>query len=202
MSIGKYIRQRREDLEITQQMLADRVGVSKSAVSRWETGDIANMGISNLKAVSKVLNINPLDIINDNIVDEAHKPTPNNINTKAVPLIGSIAAGAPILADQNIEGYFNIDKKISADFCLRVKGHSMINVNILDGDIVFIRKQSDIDNGQIGAVLIDNEATLKRFYKTNGTVILQAENPNFKPIVLHGGDVKVLGLMVASLRQY
>ena len=78
----------------------------------------------------------------------------------------------------------------------------MINVNILDGDIVFIKKQNDLEDGQIGAVLVDDSATLKRFYRENGSVILQSENSTYKPMVISKGDVKILGKMVASLRQY
>ena len=78
----------------------------------------------------------------------------------------------------------------------------MINVNILDGDIVFIRKQEDLEDGQIGAVLVNDSATLKRFYRNNGSVILQAENPEYKPLVISTGEVRILGKMVANLRQY
>lgn len=199
-NIGMAIKTRREQLELTQQQVADYVGVSKSAVSRWESGDVANMGIDKLSKLSEVLSVSPLDIINE--TELTLRIVPNKNNTVPVPLLGSIAAGSPILAEQNIEDYFNLDKKIKADFCLRIKGDSMINVNILDGDIVFIKKQEDLENGEIGAVLVEDSATLKRFYRMNGEVYLQAENPAYKPIVVAGGEVMVLGKMVASLRQY
>ncbi len=199
-NIGMAIKTRREQLELTQQQVADYVGVSKSAVSRWESGDVANMGIDKLSKLSEVLSVSPLDIINE--TELTLRIVPNKNNTVPVPLLGSIAAGSPILAEQNIEDYFNLDKKIKADFCLRIKGDSMINVNIMDGDIVFIKKQEDLDNGEIGAVLVEDSATLKRFYRMNGEVYLQSENPAYKPIVISGGEVMVLGKMVASLRQY
>lgn len=194
------IKTRREQLELTQQQVADYVGVSKSAVSRWESGDVANMGIDKLSKLSEVLSVSPLDIINE--TELTLRIVPNKNNTAPIPLLGSIAAGQPILAEQNIEDYFNLDKKIKADFCLRIQGDSMINVNILDGDIVFIRKQEDLEDGQIGAVLVNDSATLKRFYRNNGSVILQAENPEYKPLVISTGEVRILGKMVASLRQY
>lgn len=199
-NIGELLKKRREQLEFTQQQVADYVKVSKSAVSRWETGDIANMGIDKLSRLAEILSISALDIINES--EFTTKIIPNKINTHPIPLLGTIAAGVPILAEENIEDYFNLDKKIKADFCLRIKGDSMINVNILDGDIVFLKKQEDLEDGQIGAVLVDDSATLKRFYRENGSVILQAENPAYKPIVISKGDVIILGKMVASLRQY
>lgn len=199
-NIGMAIKTRREQLELTQQQVADYVGVSKSAVSRWESGDVANMGIDKLSKLSEVLSVSPLDIINE--TELTLRIVPNKNNTAPIPLLGSIAAGSPILAEQNIEDYFNLDKKIKADFCLRIKGDSMININIMDGDIVFIKKQEDLENGEVGAVLVEDSATLKRFYRMNGEVYLQSENPAYKPIVISGGEVIVLGKMVASLRQY
>lgn len=199
-NIGVAIKTRREQLELTQQQVADYVGVSKSAVSRWESGDVANMGIDKLSKLSEVLSVSPLDIINE--TELTLRIVPNKNNTVPVPLLGSIAAGSPILAEQNIEDYFNLDKKIKADFCLRINGDSMININIMDGDIVFIKKQEDLENGEVGAVLVEDSATLKRFYRMNGEVYLQSENPAYKPIVISGGEVMILGKMVASLRQY
>lgn len=199
-NIGMAIKTRREQLELTQQQVADYVGVSKSAVSRWESGDVANMGIDKLSKLSEVLSVSPLDIINE--TELTLKVVPNKNNTVPIPLLGSIAAGSPILAEQNIEDYFNLDKKIKADFCLRIKGDSMININIMDGDIDFIKKQEDLENGEVGAVLVEDSATLKRFYRMNGEVYLQSENPAYKPIVISSGEVMVLGKMVASLRQY
>lgn len=199
-NVGMAIKTRREQLDLTQQQVADYVGVSKSAVSRWESGDVANMGIDKLSKLSEVLSVSPLDIINE--TELTLRIVPNKNNTTPIPLLGSIAAGQPILAEQNIEDYFNLDKKIKADFCLRIQGDSMINVNILDGDIVFIKQQEDLDNGEIGAVLVEDSATLKRFYRMNGEVYLQAENPAYKPIVISKGEVRILGKMVASLRQY
>ena len=119
-------------------------------------------------------------------------------NAKPIPIIGTIAAGSPLLAEENIVDYFLIDSRVDADFGLTVKGESMINANIFDGDIVFIRKQPTLENGEIGAILLENEATLKRFSKTDGSVILQAENPNMTdwPRVYTNGNIQVLGKLV------
>ena len=156
------------------------------------------MGRSTIHTLSKLLDIPPYVIVTGEYPEEQKL----NVRFKSIPLLGTIAAGQPILAEQNIEDYFNLDKKIKADFCLRIKGDSMINVNILDGDIVFIKRQEDLEDGQIGAVLVEDSATLKRFYKQNGSVILQAENPAYKPLVISKGNVIILGKMVASLREY
>lgn len=113
---------------------------------------------------------------------------------KKIPIIGTIAAGQPILAEEHIEDYIDIESTIEADFCLRVKGNSMINANIDDGDYIFIKQQPDVEDGEIAAVLIEEEATLKRVYKVGDYVQLRAENPSFKPITLDGSKpCRILG---------
>lgn len=129
---------------------------------------------------------------------------PNNIipmpEMRKIPLIGSIACGAPILADEHIEDYIDIPKHINAGFALTCKGDSMINARIFDGDIVYIRKQDTIENGEIAAVLIDDEATLKRVRLFDDHISLEPENPQYRPIVYWGEEmnsVHILGKAVA-----
>lgn len=123
-----------------------------------------------------------------------------NFNKTAVPLIGTIAAGTPILAEQNIERYFDIDTSIDCDFCLRIQGDSMIDVGIHNDDIVFIRQQPTLEIGEIGAIQIGEEATLKRFYKTNDSIILQPANADYLPqIYTSDSDIRILGKLVATL---
>ncbi len=122
------------------------------------------------------------------------------IQTKKVPLLGTIAAGVPIYADENFDGYRECTEDIDADFCLKIQGDSMIGARINDGDIVFIKKQPDVDNGEIAAVLIEDEATLKRVYKEKGSLILQAENPKYAPIVCTAEsyvECRIMGKAVA-----
>jgi len=112
------------------------------------------------------------------------------------PLLGTIACGEPILAVENIEDQLLVPDYIRCDFLLRCKGDSMIGARILDGDIVCIRQQSDVDDGEIAAVLIDGEVTLKRVYKLPGRVQLRAENPTFSPINVFETDnkeVRIIG---------
>lgn len=123
------------------------------------------------------------------------------IKTKKFPLIGEIACGEPILAEQHFEGYVEAGANIRADFCIRARGDSMVNIRILDGDIVFVREQPDVENGEIAAVLIDNEATLKRVNKNvPGFLQLMPENPDYEPIVINlkePTEVRIMGKAVA-----
>lgn len=175
--------------------------ISKSALSQYVNGQ-STPDQRKLTILSKALDVSEVWLMGygdtelrniKNIV--FFKPS-----TKKIPVIGTIAAGEPILAVENIEEYIDLDKKISADFALRVKGDSMVGANIFDGDIVFIRKQSDVDDGEIAAVIIDDSATLKRVFKFENQVILRAENPKYKPILLNGDkSVYIVGKAVYKL---
>lgn len=123
------------------------------------------------------------------------------IETQTMPMLGSIACGEPIFMDGSEEQVLiRAGSPIKADFCLRCKGDSMVNARIQDGDIVFIKSDVPFINGKIYAVAIDDEATLKRVYKNDGTVTLLAENPAYAPIVVTEADAKnirIMGLAVA-----
>lgn len=192
MNLGEKIKNRRLELNLTLEEVGKMVGVTKSTVMKWESGFIENMKRDKISLLAQALKVSPLWIMG--LEDK-------NIKTGVVPipLLGTIAAGTPILAEENIEDYFHIDSSIKADFALKIKGDSMLGAGIFPDDIVFIRKQNDLENGEIGAVLIEDEATLKKFYKAEGTIILQAENDNYKPIILKNGNVKILGKLVAVL---
>ncbi len=121
---------------------------------------------------------------------------------KKVPLLGTIACGEPILAVENIENYVNMPESINGTFALRCKGDSMINARIFDGDLVFIREQPDVENGEIAAVLIGDEATLKKVYKYNNRIELRPENPTMAPLEFEGEEIskiKILGKAVYFL---
>lgn len=135
---------------------------------------------------------------------DAYEAPTQPIPTGRVPLLGVIACGVPILADENIESYIDVPAFVHADFALRCRGDSMINARIFDGDVVFIRKQETVDNGEIAAVLVENEATLKKVYFYPDRVELRAENPTFKPIEYSGADkneITILGKAVWFLSQ-
>lgn len=129
---------------------------------------------------------------------------PDNIipmpEMRKIPLIGTIACGDPILAAENIESEVDIPDEIHADFALRCKGDSMINARIFDGDLVYIRQQDIVDNGEIAAVLVDDEATLKRIKLYPDHIVLEPENPMYKPLSFWGEEmntVRILGKAVA-----
>jgi repressor LexA len=199
MLIQDIIKNRRNELDLTMKQVADSVGVSEGTVSRWESGDISNMKRDKIYKLSKVLQISPLVILG---WDEANY-IPNIIpmpEMHKIPLLGVIACGAPILADEHIEDYVDIPKHVAADFALTCKGDSMINARIFDGDVVYIRKQETVENGEIAAVLIDGEATLKRVRIYNDRIILEPSNPLFDPMVFRGeemNNVHILGKAIA-----
>ncbi len=120
-----------------------------------------------------------------------------------VPILGHIAAGAPILAEQNAEDTFPLPFDIAGDedvFMLRIKGDSMIGVGIYDGDLVAIRRQQTARNGEIVAALIENEATVKRFFRDGRKIRLVAENPAYDPI--ETTECEVLGKVILSIRRF
>lgn len=197
MDLGNFIRMRKETLGLTDSDIADELGVSRSNVSRWQSGDIGKIAHRHIKPLARILKCNPMTFLQDNI------EMPSNavaIETQEVPLVGAIAAGQPIFAHEDFECYVEAGANIRWDFALRVKGDSMINARIFCGDIVFIRQQPDVDNGQIAAVMIDEEATLKRVYKYPDMLVLRSENPNFPELVYKGEEleyVRILGKAVA-----
>lgn len=175
--------------------------ISKSALSQYVNGQ-SLPDQRKLTILSKVLNVSEVWLMG---YGDTRAQNIKNIlfvkpSTKKIPVIGTIAAGEPILAVENIEEYIDLDEKINADFALKVRGDSMVGANIFDGDIVFIRKQNDVDDGEIAAVIIDDSATLKRVYKFDNRVVLKAENPRFKPIILNGDNqVYIVGKAVYKL---
>lgn len=199
VTAGEKIKMHRKRMGLTQTEFGDRIGVKKNAVSKWECGRVYDIPASKIKAMAEMFGVRPSYLIDD---DQEAVTIPGNVMPMpamiARPRLGTIACGEPILAEQNIEGYDQVPDYIKCDFTLTCKGDSMIGARIHDGDIVCIKQQPEVENGQIAAVLIDgDEATLKRFYFENGTVTLQAENPAYAPKVFTGADVnkvRVLGL--------
>ncbi len=203
--IRNRISQKKSELNLSYQDMSDKTGLSKSTLQRYITGDIRNLGLDKLEILAKALDVTPSYLMGWE--DENKDPILENIpgiitpvQMKRIPILGTIACGDPIFAQENYDEYFMLDKNLpEADFILRAKGDSMIEANIFNGDLVFLRKTSDVDNGRIAAVLIDDEATLKRVNKDGNTVVLQPCNKNYKPIIIHDSDAKqvlILGEMV------
>ena len=193
-----FIRNRRLELGKTLEDIGREVGVSRSTVQRWESGNISNMRRDKIAKLAAALEVSPAQLIGyedaslpDNLAPFHHMGT--------VPLIGSIACGKPILAEENVEDYVDLPRHIRADFALTCKGDSMIDAGIQDGDIVYIRQQGQVQPGQIAAVLIDDEATLKRVYVNGSQIILQPANPAYAPMVFTDAEadrIRMIGLAV------
>ena len=177
--------------------VADYVGVSEATVSRWESGNIANMGRDKIALLSKILNISP------GVIAGYEEPSSHKYKMRYVPLLGTIACGEPITAEKQIGSIVCIDEKVVADFALLCKGDSMINACIFDGDIVYIRSQPDVENGEIAAVIINDEATLKKVYKYPNKLVLSPCNPLYDDLVYTNEqleNIRILGKVVAFVR--
>lgn len=204
MTVGSRIREFRKRLGLSVDDVAEKLKKNRATIYRYESDDIENLPAPILEPLAKVLQTTPAELMG---WEQSAAPTsddlPSNvfpIQTKKVPLLGTIAAGVPIYADENFDGYRECTEDIDADFCLKIQGDSMIGARINDGDIVFIKKQPDVDNGEIAAVLIEDEATLKRVYKEKDSLILQAENPKYAPIVYTAEsyvECRIMGKAVA-----
>ncbi len=213
MNLGEIIKAYRDKTKMSMEMFSEKTGISKGYISMLEknknpkNGKPITPSLETIKSVANIvgLEINELlqmldneqeFIIND--IDPYQYDNVMPITTHKIPLLGEIACGEPIFAQEDRESYIEAGTEIKADFCLRAKGDSMIGARILDGDIVFIRKQSIVDNGEIAAIIIDDEVTLKRvyYYTEEKTIKLMSENPNYKPIVYTGNvldQIRILG---------
>lgn len=174
MTVGERIKRRRQELGLTVDEVAVKLGKNRATVYRYESDEIENMSITILEPLAQALTVSPAYLM-------GWEKEINQYKTKKVPLLGTIAAGEPIYVNEEYGTYIVVDANLNADFALTIKGDSMIDARIMDGDIVFIHKQDEVENGDIAAVLIDDEATLKRFYRNDGGVILKPENSMYQP---------------------
>lgn len=184
---------------------AKLLGVSRQTISAWRTG-ARSPRQPMIEHIASVFKVSIQWLMGFDVPQQEDQffshPDILPVTTRRVPLLGTIACGEPILAESDIDTLTIVSQDIKCDFALRCKGNSMIGARIFDGDIVFIRKQDYVDDGAIAAVVLDDEATLKRVYHlADGRVELRAENPTFKSIII-GGDnetrtCRILGKAVA-----
>ena len=179
--VATFARRLREGLDVrgmTQAELAKRSGISKSSISRYIKGDWEGKQ-SAVYELAKALGVTeawlmgydvPMESDTAPAIPPGFEPLPKMVKR---PLVGSIACGEPITAEENIEDYVDVPENVQCDFCLRCKGDSMIDAGIHDGDVVYIHITPQVENGQIAAVRIDGEATLKRVFWNEGTQTLQ-----------------------------
>lgn len=204
--IGLRIKERREALKLTQEELATRMGYKdKSSIHRIEAGR-ADIPQSKVYAFAKALDTTPGYLMGwrddpqpKTSIPAGFEPLPE---TASVPLVGDIACGTPITAEQNVEARIGVPATWNADFALTCHGDSM-SPRYLDGDVVCIHAQPEVENGQIAAVRIGDEATLKRFYQDGDTVTLVPINPVYPPLVYRGpelNDMQIEGRVVGFCR--
>lgn len=204
MTIGKRIKQLRMRNNLSQAELGKIAGVTDKAVSTWEQDQkIPRMGaIEKMALYFGVTKSYIIDGVDDGTRDfeptipPGFEPLPE---MQLIPLVGEIACGMPITAEENLDGYVEAPKGRHIDFALTCKGESMIDAGISDGDVVFVRKQPTVENGQIAAVRVNGEATVKRVYINGNAMILQPANINFLPqtyAISELDDVAIEGLVV------
>ncbi|WP_047811816.1 helix-turn-helix domain-containing protein [Desulfosporosinus acididurans] len=201
-SFGKKLKQLRINSNISQTELIEmmklknpNISTTKGMISKWENEKEEPSRFRDVATIAEVFGVTADWLIG--LTNEKEKKT----TFKRIPILRNIAAGIPILAQEDIEGYEQVLSNQRIDFCLRVKGDIMINSRILDGDLVYIRQQSDVETGEIAAVLINNEtATLKRVYKLNGTIVLRSENPSYSDQIYSKEDMKEVRILGKAIQ--
>lgn len=212
MTIGELISQRRKELGLTLEDIGKAVGVSKSTVKKWESGYISNMRRDKIALLASALQVSPSVLIGSNNLTSdidaliSKHPELFRPKMKKVPILGGVACGKAIFSPNLDEEFALVNEDIDADCALVCKGDSMIDVGINDGDVVYIRQQEMVDNGQIAAVIIGEELTLKRvfYYRDSNKLVLHPANPNYEPLVYTGpelDEIRILGRAVAQLRK-
>lgn len=203
MSISDNIKNLRIEYNLTQTELGKIAGVSGKAVWTWENG-LAEPRMGAIQKIADYFNIKKSIIIDDNgnISD-----LPSNAilpSAKSIPIMGTICAGDGIVCEDDYSGNFIIDADIKADYCLRVQGDSMQTANIFDGDLVFIKKDCDIESGKIYAVekLDTKEAYLKKISLDKDSIILTPCNADYHPIVTDFSEVRIVGECIGVLHKY
>ncbi|WP_337969719.1 LexA family protein [Virgibacillus salexigens] len=205
---GKKLKELRLIEGWTQQEVATKLGVSKQTYNHYEN-EKRKPGLEMIKKLAEVYQVN-LDRVFGNISE-----TPTKVNEKEaeyvtneieyLPIVGQIACGPTKVAYEDIEGYEVVPKdwiRGGEFFFLRANGDSMINARINHGDKLLIRRQNSVENGEIAAVMINDEATLKKVYKSDDTLILQAENSKYEPIFVKEGDIRIIGKLKKAILEF
>lgn len=183
----------------SQQRLADELNLSKSSVNMYERGE-REPGFETMEAIADTFNVDmdylygrtdvkiaePIQF-NAGTVPPGFEPLPRMVKK---PLIGDIACGEPITAEQNIADYVDVPETVHCDFCLRCHGDSMVDAGIRDNDVVYIRCQPEVEDGEIAAVRIGGEATLKRVYYDGQSLTLMPANSSYRPKTYSGPELE------------
>ena len=195
--IGQNIRYLRKRAGISQKQIAEKLGVTQGSVSQWEN-EATEPDTRTIGQLAKVFSV-PVDFF---FSEEPRRELDSiRIMRNAVPIVGEIACGTPVTAEQNIEGYADVPDGVHADFALRCKGDSM-EPTFMHGDLVLIRQTPDFQPGQIAAVGIEGEALLKHVYQQGENVICVSENPAYAPQSFPASEVTIYGIAVGYTRMF
>jgi repressor LexA len=192
MTTGDLIKARRKEIAMSAERLAEKVGVSPATIYRYEKGDIEKVPVDVIKDIAKALNTTPAYLMGWETspaaptIPAGFEPRPKTVKR---PLVGDIACGEPITAEQNVQEYVDVPEGIVCDFCLRCHGDSMIDAGIRDNDVVYIKTQPQVEDGEIAAVRIGDEATLKRVYYDGSTITLVPANSAYRPKSYSGPEL-------------
>ena len=203
MKFNERLKELRLSKELTQGELAKLTGLGRSALGMYESGK-REPNFETLEVIADFFNVDMNYLLGKSDVKSSALQGIKNIvpiERRMVPVIGTIAAGTPILADEHIEAWVPCDARCRVDFGLKVQGDSMIDAGIEDGDIVFIQQVDDVDDGQMAAVCIDDTATLKYVYKEKEGVTLNPANPRYRPMHFDASNcdnIYIVGRAVAK----
>lgn len=198
MTLGTNLREQRRRQKLTLAKLAEQVGLSRQTLSRYENGKIANIPHENIERLAEALQTSPSELMGWRAELSSYQPT------QRIPILGRISAGLPLYAEEQVEGSILADIHGGNEyFALRVKGDSMDAAHIFDGNLLIVRQQDFVENGEIAVVMIDdNDATVKRFYRHGQTVTLmpQSTNPRHLPQIydMNQTSVRIIGKVVKS----
>ncbi|MBP3038101.1 helix-turn-helix domain-containing protein [Bacillaceae bacterium Marseille-Q3522] len=208
MKLGDKIKKLRKEKRMTQADLSKKLKVAPTSVSSWERNE-NNPLMDKITIMSKLFDVPISYFFDSDVIKE--EPAEyivgvNNADAVDLPIVGRISCGNGVVAFHDVEGYESIpvDWVTGGEyFFLRAKGDSMINARILDGDLLLIRKQEDVENGEIAAILIEEDAVLKRVYKTGNNTILQSENPKYPPILLDKSkNIRIIGKLKRNVIKF
>lgn len=202
--LSSVLKQRRKELGLTLAQIADKMDVAEATVQRWESGNIKSIRYEKISKLAEILKVSPSALMgwepnNRPAIPAGFSPMPE---TELVPRIGRIACGDPITAEENVEDQDEVLKSWHADFTLVCCGDSMVP-KIEDGDVVAIRSQPTVENGEIAAVRIGDEATLKRVFLHPDYIELRPLNPEYDSIIRRReemSDIRIEGLAVGLCR--
>lgn len=198
-TFAENIARLRKERSLTMEQLGHEIGVGKSAISQWELGEkMPNSG--NLEKIANFFNVPK-----SSLFAEGQDRFETYEQSVKLPVYSSIACGKPGMVLENATSYEVTPKSWlngGEYFYLIAKGDSMVGARIHEGDLLLIRKQPTVEEGEIAAVVIDDECTLKRVYHHNGTLVLQAENPKYAPTIIKKGDVRIIGKLKKVIIKY